>query len=151
MAKFKNGDKVKLKQGVNRGGVCGTFNGYDTLSYLIIDKAHAWDDGTYPYSYTGYNQDGQKLTSCSCCYKDEHLEFFNSNKNSIMTDVKQAFNQLFLKEPQKSFQKAGVTDGSNQLTSDGRDIFLAWLLEKHGDDFKKEVVDPILKSQEDEK
>jgi len=47
-------------------------------------------------------------------------------------------------EPQKSFQKAGITDSGDNLTSEGRDVFLNWLLQKHGAEFKKEVVEVIL-------
>lgn len=51
----------------------------------------------------------------------------------------------FKKEPEKSFRKAGVTNGDDILTDEGTKVFLGFLLKKHGEEFKKEVVDPILK------
>jgi hypothetical protein len=52
------------------------------------------------------------------------------------------------KEPQKSFRKAGITNGDDLLTGDGQQIFLSWLLhEKYADDFKKEIVDGILEEK----
>ena len=54
-------------------------------------------------------------------------------------------------EPKKSFRKAGITNGDDLLTESGRDIFLAYLLHnKFATDFKKEVVDDILKEKEQE-
>ena len=52
-------------------------------------------------------------------------------------------------EPQKSFRKAGITNGDDILTEDGMKMFLTWMLAKHGDEFKKEVVDPILKEEKE--
>lgn len=34
------------------------------------------------------------------------------------------------------------------ISTDGRDVFLSWLLKKDGDAFKADVVDPILKEEE---
>lgn len=57
------------------------------------------------------------------------------------------FALAFKKEPQKSFRKAGITNGDDILTDQGSRLFLTWLLSKHEMDFKKEVVDPILKDE----
>lgn len=77
---------------------------------------------------------------------DKYLRLIN--KQTIMSSLKDKFSLIFKNEPEKSFRKAGITDSSDSLTSEGRDLFLAYLLKKHGDDFKKEVVDPILAEEE---
>lgn len=63
-------------------------------------------------------------------------------KNGMNLKDKMAL--VFKGEPQKSFIKAGVMNNDETLTEDGRAVFEAWLLKKHGDEFKKEVVDLIL-------
>lgn len=57
----------------------------------------------------------------------------------------------FKKEPEKSFIKVGVMDANENLTTEGKDLLFAFLLEKNKDAFKTEVVDPILKEIEAEK
>ena len=64
-----------------------------------------------------------------------------------MNNLKEKFALLFTNEPFKSFRKAGVTNGDDVLTSNGQEIFLCWLLKKHGDEFKKDVVDELLKEE----
>lgn len=58
---------------------------------------------------------------------------------------------IFKSEPQRSFQKVGVTDAQDNLTEEGKDLLLNWLLTKNGDEFKKAVVDPILEEEKKEK
>lgn len=62
--------------------------------------------------------------------------------------VLERFATAILPEPEKSFRKAGITNGDNLLTSDGQKVFLSWLLKKYGVDFKKDVVDELLKKDE---
>lgn len=71
-------------------------------------------------------------------------------KNSIK-NMKEKFVTMFLSEPEKSFRKAEITNGDGMLTDDGQKIFLSWMLKKYGNDFKTEVVDPILSEIKDEK
>lgn len=67
----------------------------------------------------------------------------NQVKNKIMSLIEKV--KLALKgEPEKSFNKAGITDSNDMLTSEGKDVLLNWLLMKHGTEFKTDVVDPIL-------
>lgn len=75
------------------------------------------------------------------------LEIISENN---MLNIKEKMALIFKGEPEKSFIKAGVMNVDETLTSDGEDIFMAWLLKKNGDDFKKEVVDPILADQGEE-
>ncbi len=66
------------------------------------------------------------------------------NKNYSNMNLKDKFAIAFKGEPQKSFIKAGVMNPDESLTSDGKELFMAYLLQKNGDDFKTTVVDPIL-------
>jgi hypothetical protein len=66
--------------------------------------------------------------------------------------LKEAFVLSLTKEPQKSFRKAGITDGDDLLTDEGQKIFLSWLLhQKYSEDFKSTVVDDLLKDQDEKK
>ena len=66
--------------------------------------------------------------------------------------LKERFLLTFMKEPQKSFRKAGITNGDDLLTDEGSRVFISWLLHtKFSAEFKSEVVDEILKEQEKEK
>lgn len=60
-------------------------------------------------------------------------------------DIKQRFLNSLKREPERSLMKSGITNQDDMLTSDGKEIFLAWLLQKNGLEFKKEVVDEMLK------
>lgn len=82
----------------------------------------------------------------SASSKNGVLELINSNINFM--NLKEKFVQVFLKEPEKSFRKAEITNGDGILTTDGQSVFLGWLLKKHGDEFKTEVVDELLKEKE---
>lgn len=66
-------------------------------------------------------------------------------------NIKDQFLLAITSEPQKSFRKAGVTNGDDLLTEDGQKVFLAWLLKQNQDAFKKEIVDPILEEMKNEK
>lgn len=66
-----------------------------------------------------------------------------------MNTLKEKFALLLTKEPFKSFRKAGITNGDDLLTEQGSHILLAWLLQKYGDEFKKDVVDELLKKEEE--
>lgn len=59
-------------------------------------------------------------------------------------NLKQMYNNLFVKEPEKTFIKIGIMNEDRTLTSDGKDLYLNWEFEKNKDAFKKEVADPIL-------
>ncbi len=68
-----------------------------------------------------------------------------------MSNIPEAFSLAFKSEPEKSFRKAGITNGDDLLTEDGKTVFLGWLLNTHKNAFKTEVVDAILKEQEEKK
>jgi hypothetical protein len=70
-------------------------------------------------------------------------------KEKIM-NIKEKFLLFLTQEPYKSLRKAKIVDDQNMLTDDGATIFLGWLLMKYADEFKKEVVDKLLKEQKEE-
>ena len=70
------------------------------------------------------------------------------SKKNVMENVIEKFEMIFEMEMMKSFRKAEITNGNDILTDDGTKIFLSWLLQKHGNEFKKEVVDELLKKTE---
>ncbi len=67
-----------------------------------------------------------------------------------MPNIKEKFVLALTKEPQKSFRKAGITNGDDLLTDEGTKVFLTWLLhKKYADEFKTEVVDDLLEEEKD--
>lgn len=140
-----------------------------------FDKGSSFADGTecvligiyangYTYTWTdnyGYRNSftGQlwsiKSSSGSYAYAfSEDLELIedNNKKNnmSININLKEKFALAMTPEPQKSFRKAGITNGDDLLTDDGQKVFLSWLLKQNADTFKKEIVDDLLKEEKDE-
>lgn len=83
--------------------------------------------------------------TCELNVNYQDLKLINKKMN-----IKDSFTLAFKKEPEKSFRKTGITNGDDFLTEDGQKIFLSWLLKKHGEEFKTEVVDDLLKEQESE-
>lgn len=75
----------------------------------------------------------------------------NQLTNTKMSTLTEKFALALTSEPNKSFRKAGITNGDNILTDEGVKVFLTWLLKANQDAFKKEVVDDILKEMESEK
>ncbi len=71
-------------------------------------------------------------------------------KKTNMSDLLNKFVLNFKKEPDKSYIKAGIKDKDGVITEDGIKVFLTYLLDKNPD-FKKDVVDDILKDIKEEK
>lgn len=67
-----------------------------------------------------------------------------NNMASLIDQAKLAFKS----EPEKSFIKIGVMDSNENLTPDGKELLLQYLLEMNKDDFKTTIVDPILAADE---
>lgn len=76
---------------------------------------------------------------------------FTSLTKKTMSNLVRKFRQALKSEPFRSFQKTGVVDSDDNLTSEGKDLFLNFLLEKHKDDFKTSVVDALAKELENKK
>lgn len=75
---------------------------------------------------------------------DYKYELIKKPMSSLRDTIKLAFK----KEPEKSFIKIGILDSNEELTQDGRDLVLKFLLEQNKELFKKEIVDPILAEME---
>jgi len=69
---------------------------------------------------------------------------------SKIMGVKESFIVGLTPEPQKSYRKAGITNGDGLLTDDGVKVFLTYLLEKTPE-FKTDIVDGILEDLKEEK
>lgn len=136
---FEKGDRVICSYGSIKGYTGIVMGRYNDACYLVdFELSVEGKSGCNTF------QDGYLAV------RDELLELIETkNKNNM--SLKQKFNNLFTKEPQKSFRKAGITDGSDILTDDGKAVFLAWLLGKNADAFKAEVVDPILAEEAENK
>ncbi len=125
MAKdFKVGDKIRFIGNCN--------SAVDGKIYIVeIDKE-------------GLGVGDSKSNLCHCLGQ---WEFISNNQNNM--SIKEKFITAFLKEPEKSFRKAGITNGDGFLTEDGQNVFLSYLLQKNGDAFKTEVVDGLLAEEKD--
>lgn len=82
------------------------------------------------------------------------LKVYSTNNATMATKTTMSILEkaklIMKKEPNKTFIKAGIMDMSDNLTNDGKELFMNFLLEKNQEAFKKEVVDPIVAEQEKE-
>lgn len=145
MSKFKVGDKIKYvsfysgnASGYSFGGSIGVPKLGDILEISAV-KGNI-------YSVKGSHSEDIATWS----YMEDHFEI-NKNNYKNMT-IKERFVLALTPEPQKSFRKAGITNGDDLLTDEGTKIFLSWLLHsKYADEFKKAVVLPLLEEEEETK
>lgn len=128
MNKFNVGDKVRR---LGAGGSNGSVRPGD-----IVTIAY----------YTGSGTLRVLEDTARVSHSEKYYELVEStSKNTIlMASLTSKFALAFKGEPEKSFIKAGVLDEKEQFTTEGRQVFEQWLLKKYGNDFKKEVIDPIL-------
>ncbi len=140
MYKFKIGDKVRLKKqnsGNNFPGEAEYMGDSTTSSLSVVLKR---DDGK---SGSGQNNWWN--------FDKAELHLLELTKPFYMPNLIEKAKMLFTSEPEKSFQKTGITDSSNNLTPDGAAVFLNWLLTQNKDAFNTAVVQPLLAEQEKEK
>lgn len=138
MSKFKVGDRVKILTGCSLCVAGEIAVIHDTDRNGNNKEAGPWAWGADP---------------SSCCHCENNWELIKNitpvGKN-IMSNLTEKFVLALTPEPQKSYRKAGITNGDDVLTDEGVKVFLTWLLAKHPD-FKTEVVEPILKEMAEEK
>lgn len=72
------------------------------------------------------------------------IESINNDNKIVDMNLKSLFKNMLRGEPEKSFIQAGIMDDGENLTSDGRDIFMAYLFDESKDDFLEKVVKPLL-------
>jgi len=117
------------------------------MKFKIGDEVEVvWDDkGSFKYiGKTGkisniYDNDFYcyQLDCFSCAFCEKELKLKTMN-------IKEQFTLSIIPEPQKSFRKVGITNGDNILTDEGLKVFSSWLLNKHAEEFKKDVVDDMV-------
>ena len=124
--KFKIGDEVEV--------VCiiGNKYSYPSDRFGLVGKITKIVNTECPYSIS---------TDNTYYYGEENLKLTNMN-------IKEQFTLSITPEPQKSFRKVGITNGDNILTDEGLKVFSSWLLNKHAEEFKKDVVDDMVKENE---
>jgi len=99
-------------------------------------------NGTSPTGWTGDPViDFLSAQYYPCITINGSPEAIDGHKNMTL---KEKFVLAITSEPQKSFRKAGITNGDGLLTDEGERVFLSWLLSKNADAFKAEVVDKLL-------
>ena len=89
----------------------------------------------------GIGEKPEDLCTCVSCWT------LIKNNHSFIMNLTQSFKAIFRTEPAKTFVKAGITNENGDMTSEGQTIFLSYLLQIHGDAFKKDIVDEILKEE----
>ena len=123
----------------------------------VGDKLHFWDNGceywgtvSTIYRINGYTEiKFSDNTHQMQLPEDDNDKVEILNRKSKIMNLKESFLIGLMKEPEKSFRKAGITNGDNMLTDEGREVFLSWLLHSQfAADFKKDVVEDMLKEQE---
>lgn len=130
---------INRDDGINGWGVCKRIDG-------------SWGSDCYRGDLTIIDENHNNLTGFTTQYLINNFVDENNNKQqkTFMENIKEKFVVLITPEPKKSFRKAGITDGDDLLTADGEKIFLTWLLHnKYADEFKKDVVDGIIKEKEE--
>jgi hypothetical protein len=139
--KFKTGDKVVVISKIGEW-----FNGkHYSLQFIDIGEIYEL--------VSDFETDGMKYWTLggdkwAFEFSLAPLKPLINNFNNM--NIKEKFLTSLKKEPEKSFRKAEITNGDDMLTEDGKAIFLTWLLQKNGADFKKEVVDELLEEQKKE-
>ncbi len=129
MARFKVGDIVRVV-----GNTCSHNLDIGTVTSIMRIEESTNESNTNYYYSSGW----------CVCSRDIVLE---SNKNNM--NIKEKFALLFKGEPEKSFIQAGIMNTDETLTSEGKEIWTAWLVKKFGTEFKTDVVDKLL--EEDKK
>ena len=78
---------------------------------------------------------------------ESSLELYKENNSSFMSSLKDIVSGFFITEPQKSRLAAGITDKEGQLTSEGKDVYLNYLLSKDTT-FDADIVAKVIAAQE---
>ena len=139
MPKLKVGDRFVYTQEMcdkwrnYKDGIFGIMERFIGDTQLIINIETARNEPVYRTDNVG---------NMPICCVDPYLP--NSLTPFSMSSLLEKAAIAFKNEPEKSFRKAGITDGDDLLTEDGVKLFLSFLLRKYGAEFKKEVVDPLL-------
>lgn len=105
--------------------------------YTIFDKTDSLSIGDDP-------------NDVCCCNLEWTLVRKKDSIKKNMTTIIEKYRIARMAEPEKSFAKAGIADMNGNLNSEGQNLFNEFLFGKHKEEFKKEVVDPILALKKEE-
>ena len=127
MRDFKIGDKVEcLNFDLGHYGQSG--------SVISIDE-----DGNLCVRYN----DGYVTTNYA-----RNFELINRTNNNKTMNIKEKFVLSFLKEPNKTYRKLGITNGDDLLTVEGSEIYKNWRFQQDQHKFYDEVAKLMLEEQE---
>lgn len=131
MLKFKKGDFIFSDKTHNIWEVTS-----DTDYSMKLYKRGDLDNGTYRIGSIGNYKNSQ-----DCMHLIERL----TNLAKIMenTSIISRFINRKLKEPEKTYHKLKIMDDKDMLTSDGKELYLNYLLRKDTT-FFAEVAQPML-------
>lgn len=135
MSKFKVGDRVE-------------FENDEFFIGEISDYHYLWSDNTKFNGKVGKLDPRSRGFKYSYAVYEASIKLIEESKNNM--NIKSIYKNITRKEPERSFVKAGITDSNDELTQEGKDLFLSFLLEQHKDEFNKTVVQPILEEQKKE-
>ena len=131
---FKIGDRVRLNlKASTRHNQEGTIIEHDTNGapwQIIFDDG---DTNRAEKSNTTINQETKP------------------KNQTFMSRLISSFKLMTKSEPEKTFIQAGVTDSNGNLSEEGKELFLAYLLAENGMKFKTDVVDAILEENKKQK
>lgn len=156
---FKHVPKSELRPGMIV--VCGDEEHDATGCWK--NKNHA----VAPFKILGVNSDGQiqrldlngdeaisAPRGCDCNDKN-HLYLFKevtiTPAKTPMSSLIQSVRELFLSEPEKSLQHFGITNADNELTADGKEIFIQWLFKQNLTQFNTDIVEKLKNKEAEEK
>lgn len=76
--------------------------------------------------------------------------YLNNNLKEKHMSLVSKFKHMLMSEPEKTFREAEIlrNDDVTVFTSEGEELFLQFLLDKFGAEFKEKVVDPLIAEQE---
>jgi len=152
-------DEIKVGQEVHaypqdhKEGMVGMVGEIDSSCIYIHNNTKSGSTGNIHPSKTGYlyswcvTKSSIQSGASKIFIKDNALKAKPTKNMSIIEKAK----LIMKKEPNKTFIKAGIMDMNDNLTSEGKELFINYLLTKNQDDFKATVVDPIIAEQEAEK
>lgn len=140
---LQNGEIIKIPW--NKKTECSTFKW--AKGAKAVEIYHV-DTSSYYIGYYVIDKNGKRLDQCSCLSKrmlEEIKRKSLSNKiTKFMATLKENVVMMLKGEPERSFIKHGVTDAGGAFTPQGQEVFLQYMLSKHGADFKKDVLDNIV-------
>ncbi len=132
----------------NGSCVCCSMQLLETKKRNEKSHTHFLPNPSYhEYSYPEYSVGTEIVGSIKHCIElnNKKTSMSGGNNECANSSVLERFAIAVLPEPDKSFRKAGITNGDGILTSQGSAVLLTWLLKKHGKEFNDEVVSELLK------